>query len=127
MKRLPAHGRRVPRQQAGAAPPMSTHSIYRRALATSFAAAAFLLGSLATAGAQTTQTTVTLNAPTTQVTDVMVQGGVSANTNFNTLDQFATRASTNYDYLPPALAKVDDQNRIPAAPEAQAAGTPRSV
>ena len=41
---------------------MSTHLIYRRALATSFAAAAFLLGSLATAGAQTT---VTPNAPTT--------------------------------------------------------------
>jgi len=100
---------------------MSTHSIYRRALATSFAAAAFLLGSLATAGAQTTQTTVTLNAPTTQVTDVMVQGGVSANTNFNTLDHFATRASTNYDYLRRALLKFDTQNTIPAGTKIQSA------
>src|SRR5438067_6474936 len=118
MKRLPAHGRRVPRQQAGAEPPMSTHSIYRRALATSFAAAAFLLGSLATAGAQTT---VTLNAPTTQVTDVMVQGGASANTNFNTLDHFATRASTNYDYLRRALLKFDTQTTIPAGTKIQSA------
>jgi len=97
---------------------MSTHSISRRALATTFAAAAFLLGSLATAGAQTT---VTLNAPTTQVTDVMVQGGASANTNFNTLDHLATRASTNYDYLRRALLKFDTQNTIPAGTKIQSA------
>jgi len=97
---------------------MSTHSISRRALVTTFAAAAFLLGSLATAGAQTT---VTLNAPTTQVTDVMVQGGASANSNFNTLDYLATRASTNYDYLRRALLKFDTQTTIPAGAKIQSA------
>jgi endonuclease/exonuclease/phosphatase family metal-dependent hydrolase len=97
---------------------MSTHSICRRALATTFAAGAFLLGSLATAGAQTT---VTLNAPTTQVTDVMIQGGASANQNFNTLDSLATRASTNYDYLRRALLKFDTQNTIPSGSKIQSA------
>jgi len=92
--------------------------MYRRALATSFAAAAFLLGSLATAGAQTT---VTLNAPGTQVTDVMIQGGASANKNFNTLDSLATRASTSYDYLRRALLKFDTQNTIPAGAKIQSA------
>ena len=97
---------------------MSTQLISRRALATTFAAAAFLFGSLAAAGAQTT---VTLNAPGTQVTDVMIQGGASATKNFNTLDSFATRASTSYDYLRRALLKFDTQNTIPSGSKIQSA------
>ena len=89
---------------------MSTRALGRR-FATTFAAVACLLGSIASAGAQTT---VTLNAPATQVTDVMIQAGASANTNFNKSDMFATRASTNFDYLRRALIKFDTQNTIPA-------------
>ena len=97
---------------------MSTRSLHRRLLATTLAAVAFFFGSLASAGAQTT---VTLNAPGTQVTDVMIQAGASASTNFNTLDSVATRASDNYDYLRRALLKFDTQNTIPAGSTIQSA------
>src|SRR3954470_16047557 len=90
---------------------MPTHAQRTCLLTTAVAAASCFFGSLATAGAQTT---VTLNAPATQVTDVMIQAGASANTNFNASDMLATRASTNYDYLRRALIKFDTQNTLPA-------------
>jgi len=97
---------------------MSTHARRHHFLATGLMAAACLFGSLATAGAQTT---VTLNAPATQVTDVMIQAGVSANTNFNKSDMFATRASDTPDSLRRALIKFDTQNSIPAGSNIQSA------
>jgi endonuclease/exonuclease/phosphatase family metal-dependent hydrolase len=90
---------------------MPTHAQRPRLLTTAVAAASCFFGSLATAGAQTT---VTLNAPATQVTDVMIQAGASANTNFNASAMLATRASTNPDYLRRALIKFDTQNTIPS-------------
>src|SRR3954465_3960161 len=90
---------------------MPTHAQRTRLLTTAAAAVSCFFGSLATAGAQTT---VTLNAPATQVTDVMIQAGASANTNFNASDMLATRASTNPDYLRRALIKFDTQNTIPS-------------
>ena len=90
---------------------MPTHARRPRALATAVATAAWFFGSLATAGAPTT---VTRNAPATQVTDGRSQAGASAKTNFNTSDMFATRASTNPDYLRRALIKFDTQNTIPS-------------
>jgi endonuclease/exonuclease/phosphatase family metal-dependent hydrolase len=90
---------------------MSTRASLRRFLATPAIAGACLFGSLAAAGAQTT---VTLSAPATQVTDVMIRAGAAANINFNSSDMFATRASTNPDYLRRALIKFDTQNTIPS-------------
>jgi len=90
---------------------MSTHVFPARFFATAIGAAACFAGSIVTAGAQTT---VTLNAPAAQVTDVMIRAGAAANTNFNTSDMFATRASTNPDYLRRALIKFDTQNTIPS-------------
>ena len=90
---------------------MSTRASLPRFLATAAIAVACVFGSLAAASAQTA---VTLNAPATQVTDVMIQAGAAANTNFNSSDMFATRASTNPDYLRRALIKFDTQNTIPS-------------
>src|SRR3954452_366467 len=90
---------------------MPTHAQRTRLLTPAAAAVSCFFGSLATAGAQTT---VTLNAPATQVTDVMIQAGASANTNFNASDMLATRASTNPDYLRRELIKFDTQNTIPS-------------
>jgi endonuclease/exonuclease/phosphatase family metal-dependent hydrolase len=67
------------------------------------------------------QTTLILDAPGTQVTDVMIQAGASANTNFNSTDMLATLASTNYDDLRRALLKFDTQNTIPAKSTIQSA------
>src|SRR4051812_45630717 len=67
------------------------------------------------------QTTLILDAPGTQVTDVMIQAGASANTNFNGSDMIATRASLNYDYLRRALLKFDTHNTIPARSVIQSA------
>jgi endonuclease/exonuclease/phosphatase family metal-dependent hydrolase len=87
---------------------MSTRHI-RRLLAAPLTAAC-LFGSLATAGAQTT---VTLNAPGTQVTDVMIQAGPSAGTNFNTSDSIATRAADNVtDFVRRGLLKFDTETTI---------------
>ena len=97
---------------------MSTHWTNRRVFATSFAAGAFFLGSLATAGAQTT---VTLNAPDTQVTDVMIQAGASADANFNKSDVLATQAGASADALRRALLKFDTQNTIPGGTKIQSA------
>ena len=65
-------------------------------------------------GCAEAQTTLILDAPGTQVTDVMIQAGASAKINFNDADMIATRASANYDYLRRALLKFDTQNTIPA-------------
>ena len=72
-------------------------------------------------GSAQAQTTLILDAPGTQVTDVMIQAGASANTNFNASDMLATRASTNYDYLRRALIKFDTQNTMPAKSTIQSA------
>ena len=72
-------------------------------------------------GSAQAQTTLILDAPGTQVTDVMIQAGASANTNFNGSDMLATRASTNYDYLRRALLKFDTQNTMPAKSTIQSA------
>lgn len=93
-------------------------TFFTRAVRTALFAAAAVAASFTSAGAQTT---VILDAPGTQVTDVMIQAGASANTNFNASDMFATRASTNYDYLRRALLKFDTQNTIPAGSVIQSA------
>ena len=90
---------------------MSTRVSVLRFPATAAIAAACFFGSLAAAGAQTT---VRLNAPATQVTDVMIRAGAAANTNVNGSDMFATRASADPDYLRRALIKFDTQNTIPS-------------
>ena len=93
-------------------------TFFTRAIRTALFAAAAVAASFTSAGAQTT---VILDAPGTQVTDVMIQAGASANTNFNASDMIATRASTNYDYLRRALLKFDTQNTIPAKSVIQSA------
>ena len=93
-------------------------NFFTRAVRTAVLALAATVASLATAQAQTT---LILDAPGTQVTDVMIQAGVSADTNFNNSDMVATRASTNYDYLRRALLKFDTQNTIPAKSVIQSA------
>ena len=85
---------------------------------TALVAAAAVVASIGSAHAQTA---VILDAPGTQVTDVMIQAGASANTNFNASDMLATRASTNDDYLRRALLKFDTQNTIPAKSPIQSA------
>ncbi|MGH9140651.1 MAG: DNRLRE domain-containing protein [Vicinamibacterales bacterium] len=84
----------------------------------------FLVATLAmgaSIGGAQAQTTLVLDAPGTQVTDVMIQAGASAHTNFNDSDMIATRASTNYDYLRRALVKFDTQNTMPAKSTIQSA------
>jgi endonuclease/exonuclease/phosphatase family metal-dependent hydrolase len=71
-------------------------------------------------GAQA-QTTLILDAPGTQVTDVMIRAGASAAINFNDSDMLATRASDNYDNLRRALLKFDTQNTIPEKTSIQSA------
>src|SRR4051812_21422889 len=78
------------------------------------------VASLASVSAQA-QTTIVLSAPGTEVTDTMVQGGASADKNFNASDMMATRASTNADYLRRALIKFDTQNTLPAGTQVQSA------
>ena len=75
---------------------------------------------LCAAGAHA-QTTVVLDAPGTQVTDVSIQAGASATTNFNASDTLATRASHDYNSLRRALLKFDTQNTIPAKSTIQSA------
>jgi endonuclease/exonuclease/phosphatase family metal-dependent hydrolase len=95
---------------------MST--IFTRAVRTALVVAAAVAASVGSAQAQTT---LILDAPGTQVTDVMIQAGTSANTNFNKSDMVATRASANYDYLRRALIKFDTQNTIPEKSTIQSA------
>jgi len=90
----------------------------RRLLRAAAFTAAACAASLSTASAQTT---LVLNAPDTHVSDTMIQGGAAANTNFNQQDFFATRASTNADYLRRGLLKFDTQNTLPAGSTVQAA------
>jgi endonuclease/exonuclease/phosphatase family metal-dependent hydrolase len=82
-----------------------------RAIAAMLFAVATLAAPIADAGAQTT---VVLDTPATQVTDTMIQAGASAAKNFSAADMFATRASTNPDYLRRALIKFDTQNTLAA-------------
>ena len=95
---------------------MST--FFTRSVRTALFAAAAVAVSISSAQAQTT---LILDAPGTQVTDVMIQAGASANTNFNSTDMLATLASTNYDDLRRALLKFDTQNTIPAKSTIQSA------
>ena len=90
----------------------------RRLLRVAAFTAAACAASLSTASAQTT---LVLNAPDTHVSDTMIQGGAAANANFNQQDFFATRASTNADYLRRGLLKFDTQNTLPAGSTVQAA------
>jgi len=94
---------------------MST--FFTRAARTALFTAAAVAASLSAQA----QTTLILDAPGTQVTDVMIQAGASANKNFNDADMLATRASTNYDYLRRALIKFDTQNTLPAKSTIQSA------
>jgi endonuclease/exonuclease/phosphatase family metal-dependent hydrolase len=97
---------------------MTMNSFLTRAVRIAAFALTATVATLSTAHAQTP---IVLDAPGTQVTDVMIQAGASANTNFNSLDYLATRASTNYDYLRRALLKFDTQNTIPAKSVIQSA------
>ena len=90
---------------------------FTRAVRAAFVAVAFA-ASFTTASAQTT---LVLDAPVTQVTDVTIQAGTSANTNFNGSDSLATRASANYDYLRRALVKFDTEHTMPAGSTIQSA------
>src|SRR4051794_8789436 len=84
----------------------------------------FLCVALATgmsAGVARAQTTVTLDAPGTQVTDVVIRAGASAATNLNGSDMLATRASATDDNLRRALLKFDTHNTIPAKSVIQSA------
>jgi endonuclease/exonuclease/phosphatase family metal-dependent hydrolase len=85
-------------------------------------AAAFTVAtSAASLAAANAQTTLVLDAPVTQVSDTMIQAGSTANSNFDKQDFFATRASTNVEYLRRALLKFDTQNTLPADTRIQSA------
>jgi len=77
-------------------------------------AAVFTVASIAASALSVgAQTTLVLNAPGTQVTDTMVQGGTFADTHFGASDMLATRASTNVEYLRHALLTFDTQHTVP--------------
>jgi endonuclease/exonuclease/phosphatase family metal-dependent hydrolase len=84
-------------------------------------AAFALAATAATLATAHAQTPVVLDAPGTQVTDVMIRAGASANTNFNSLDYLATSATASYDDLRRALLKFDTQNTVPAKSVIQSA------
>lgn len=92
-------------------------SIFTRTIRTAVVALAAMGASLAAQA----QTTLTLNVPGTHVTDVTIQAGASANTNFNAVDSIATRASDSYDLMQRALLKIDTQNTMPAKSVIQSA------
>jgi endonuclease/exonuclease/phosphatase family metal-dependent hydrolase len=97
---------------------MTMRNSFTRTLRTTAFALVATAASLATAQAQTT---LTLDVPGTQVTDVTIQAGSSANTNFNSGDVIATRASANYDLMRRALLKFDTQNTMPVKSVIQSA------
>jgi endonuclease/exonuclease/phosphatase family metal-dependent hydrolase len=66
------------------------------------------------------QTTVILDAPLTESVDTAIQGGASANTNFNG-KPLMTRASDNLDYRRRSLLKFDTDRRVPAKAVIQSA------
>ncbi|MCU1384885.1 MAG: hypothetical protein JWL71_3582 [Acidobacteria bacterium] len=84
---------------------------------TAFALAA-LAGSLATAQAQTT---LMLDGPGAEVTDVMIQAGASAGKNFSGSDTLATSATADYNQLRRTLLKFDTHNTMPAKSRIQSA------
>jgi endonuclease/exonuclease/phosphatase family metal-dependent hydrolase len=66
------------------------------------------------------QTTVVLDAPLTESVDTAIQGGASANVNFNG-KPLMTRASDNADYRRRSLLKFDTDGRVPAKAVIQSA------
>lgn len=66
------------------------------------------------------QSTVVLDAPLTESIDTAIQGGASANTNFNG-KPLMTRASDNLDYRRRSLLKFDTDGRVPAKAVIQSA------
>src|SRR4051794_8844029 len=82
---------------------------------------AFALAAIAISFTAQAQTTLRLDAPATQVTDVTIGAGASAPTNFNGTDSLATSATTDYDQLRRALLKFDTQNTIAAKSVIQSA------
>src|SRR5262245_53175398 len=61
------------------------------------------------------QTTVTLSAPGSQLTDdVTIRGGGYAGVNYSTDDTLVTKISTDGNYRRRALLKFDTANTIPA-------------
>lgn len=93
-------------------------SFFFRTVRTAALALVAMTATLATANAQTT---VILDAPGTQVSDVMLQGGTSADSNFNTANTLATSANTDASQVRRALLKFDTQNTIPAKSTIQSA------
>ena len=83
--------------------------------------AAFVVAAMAVSFTAQAQTTLRLDAPATQVTDVTIGAGASAATNFNAADSLATRATTDYNLLRRALLKFDTQNTIAAKSVIQSA------
>jgi len=83
--------------------------------------AALVVAGAVVAASARAQTTLILDAPGTQVTDVMIQAGASADANFNTSDTTATSASATFDNVRRALIKFDTQNTIPEKSTIQSA------
>lgn len=66
------------------------------------------------------QTTVFLDAPDSEAVDTTIQGGASANMNFDG-KPLMTRASDNPDYRRRSLLKFDTESRVPAKAVIQSA------
>jgi endonuclease/exonuclease/phosphatase family metal-dependent hydrolase len=71
-----------------------------------------VLASAALSATAAAQTTVTINAPNTQVVYATLRGGTYANTNIDNL--LETRAASDASYTRRAMLKFDTENTIPA-------------
>jgi endonuclease/exonuclease/phosphatase family metal-dependent hydrolase/regulation of enolase protein 1 (concanavalin A-like superfamily) len=76
--------------------------------------------SMLMAGAASAQTTLTLSAPDTEVTDAYIRGGAYANTVHNN-DALATKAYATTETVRRALLKFDTETRIPQGAQIQSA------
>ncbi len=75
---------------------------------------------LAAVPATAAETTLTLSAPDTQVTDTVIRGGSYASRNFDR-QALETRASESADYTRYALLKFDTSTTVPAGSRVQSA------
>ncbi len=82
-----------------------------RLLRLPFVCVTTVLASTALVAAASAQTTVTINAPKTQVVYATLRGGTYANTNIDNL--LETRAASDKSYERRAMLKFDTQNLIP--------------
>jgi len=92
------------------APPLLTHRVRRLSSLLPLVLACIAIPAMATA-----QTTVTLDAPGTEITDdVTIRGGGYASMNFGTSDTLEVKTSSDSSNTRRALLKFDTQNRVPA-------------